>query len=79
MRTKRLTTIENEIHETKDTLLRLQNRCSNLEVHLEELYEQKRKVQEKNLFAKFISSGKSWSDVMNFFNTSVRTTKPVRD
>ena len=34
MRTKRLTTIENEIHETQDTLLRLQNRCSNLEVHL---------------------------------------------
>lgn len=66
MRIRRLTTIENEINETKETLLRLQNRCSNLEVHLEELYEQKKQVQEKNLFAKFISSGKSWADVMKF-------------
>ena len=66
MRIKRLTTIENEINETKETLLRLQRRCDNLASHLEELYEQKKQAQEKNLFAKFISSGKSWADVMKF-------------
>ena len=48
MRTKRLTTIENE---TKETLLRLQSRCDNLASHLEELYELKKQVQEKNLFS----------------------------
>ena len=65
-----LDSIENDIKVTKETLIKLKARYEFLSGHLEELYEQKKEVQSKNIFKKFLTSGKSYDDVMKFLTPS---------
>ena len=70
MRVKRLDSIENEITVTREALTKLKARYDFLSSHLEKLYEQKKDVESKNIYQKFLSSGKSYNDVMNFLTPS---------
>lgn len=67
-RKKSTEAIEVEINKTKSDLSRLQDRYEKIADKLKELQEQKRKIEGEAIMDAYLKSGKSFNEIMNFFN-----------
>lgn len=65
-RTKSLESIEAEIARTEDELEKLQTRYDKTTARLEQLQNQKREYEAKQIMEAYLKSGKSFDEIMTF-------------
>jgi septal ring factor EnvC (AmiA/AmiB activator) len=65
-RTKSLESIEAEIARTEDELEKLQTRYDKVMTKLEQLQNQKREYETKQIMEAYLKSGKSFDEIMTF-------------
>lgn len=65
-RTKSTKTIDEKIHEQEDKLRRLKERCNKISTELDALYEEKKKIEAKELLDAIARSSKTRAEVLAF-------------
>ena len=67
-RKKTIEAIETEISKVKSDMFKLQDRYDKLAEKLEELQEQKRRIEADTIMEAYLKSGKNFDEIMAFLN-----------
>lgn len=67
-RKKTIEAIETEISKVKSDMFKLQDRYDKLAEKLEELQEQKRRIEADTIMDAYLKSGKNFDEIMAFLN-----------
>ena len=67
-RKKSTEAIEAEINKTKSDMSKLQDRYDKLAVKLQDLQDQKRRIEGDAIMDAYLKSGKSFDEIMTFLN-----------